>query len=457
MKSNKIKDLYSKIDLDPTMDQRIQNHLLHKATAYKEGDRREAQHRGSEERFSQYSGHRVSLIRILASVVLSVSVFILVAVMLYGFKSAMVYFNDSWRKTVSSDGSGDLAENQDDMRSSEDSNPVSDNPDAEDDVIVEQPENTDEEPVSGNDDAGDTGETGEGSSQDGNTNGGTGDVEEEGGSTTDNLPEEEPGNAGNEPTVNDEKMPDEEAEAENYENTLPAENTTPESSTAPFYFAHFDVYANSNEKISIPYLVIRLHGTVSTINPADLTDVVLTRDGVIVNNSVKYTGKYNSFKWSYEEVTDFYFKFAYDNVEPGTYGLTGKYQGESFKVYEKIIEAQISDTPADVDALSYVTWMYSTDANDNVTEVSELVFQFRGHQNTFYQSDITELKAFQNGQEIPLELNQWVIRYYESDGKGSGNTSYNLFLKNSFKASGSYKITGKYRGKDFKSIEIVIP
>ncbi len=402
------------------------------------------------------SGNKVSLFKILVSIVLSVGVFALVVAILYGAKAAMVHFND-WRASVRSEGSADLVENQEDVIPPEGDVSPSDNPTAEDDEIDERFEDNDEpesrdvdagdtggtgdEPESGNADAGNTEETGEDNSQDGNSNG---DVAEEDGSTSEDLPpKEEPGNVENEPKVNDEKVP--------------AVNFAIESSTAPFYFAHFDVISNGSEKLSIPSLIIRLHGTVKTINPADLTDVVLTRDGVPIDNSVTYIGQYNSFKWGYEDVTDFYFTFAYTNIEHGTYGLTGKYKGEPFKVYEKIIEGPITDTPADVDAFWSVGWCFSYDANNNVKEVSELVFQFGGRQNTFYKSDLTELKAYLNGEEIPLELNSRVFRYYESDSKGSADTSYNLILKEPFTASGTYKVTGKYRGKDFESSEIVIP
>lgn len=448
MGSNKLKELFSKIDVDSDMDQRIRNNLLHTGNANREKDIRRTSYRSSEEHFTRHSGNRFNMVRVMASVALSVCVLVLVAVLLYGLKSAMVRF-DPWRNSVSSDGMEDVSENQGENIDPEGENPLIDAP-SEDD------EETDEQSDSNNDETGDT-DTGETDESDVIVEQ-TGDGNEGAGDTT-ASPEDDNGNTEgveNETGDTEGLLPEDNTGGAEDVNNIPVPVTPANSTTGPFYFAHFDVDANSGMKLSIRYLVIRLKGSVNTINPADLTDVVLTRDGVAVENGVRYNGSYNSFKWGYEEVTDFYFAFAYDNVEPGKYGLTGKYQGESFKVTEKIIERQISDEPAEAGALNNVTWLYRMDADNNVDHVSELVFVFRGHQNKFYTSDLTDLKCFRNGEEIPIGFIYEPNRYYESDGKGSADTSFHLILKNSFTDSGRYKVTGKYRGMSFESTDIVI-
>ncbi len=433
MTPNKLKDLFSRINIDDAMDQRIKNHLLHKEDRYYEGDIRETQYR--------HKGHRVSLIRVLASVVLSVSALVLVVAMLYGLKSVIVHFNDSWRNSVSSEGPGDLTEDQGDESSTDDGIPASEKPESEDDKIDDQPDKKDDEPESA--DSGDTS--------------GTGDEDKGDGNATEDSSEMESGSENNDSIVNDEKKPGEEPGTQNNQGTLPVENTTPKSSTATLDSVFFDTIADGSKKVSIPSLIIRFYGVVESINPADLTDVVLTRDGVPVDNKVIYTGRFKSGKWQNKAVTDFYFEFEHNNVEPGVYDLTGKYQGKSFDVYEKIIEAEITDEPANPDDLWYVSWSYSTDANDNAKSLSELVFGFWGRQNKFYITDISELKVCLNGEEIPIDLSNRIFRYCESQGTGSEYTMFNIILNKKLESSGLYKVTGKYRGKDFVSMDIEIP
>lgn len=225
-----------------------------------------------------------------------------------------------------------------------------------------------------------------------------------------------------------------------------------------FYFAHFDVVSNGTIKFAIPNLIIRLRGKVNTMDPADVTDIVLTRDGLTIDNPITFTGNYNQFTWGYEDVTDFYFEFEDDNRIPGIYHLSGKYKGNSFEVYDKIIEDAISEQPASENELYQVGWGYHPDEQNRPKEVSELVFYFYGRQNSFYQSDLTELKVTKDGQDISISFRNDVYRYYEySAAINGGDTSYNLILERPFTESGTYSITGKYRGKEFISMEIVIP
>ncbi|MHB8129474.1 MAG: hypothetical protein ACYDEX_10785 [Mobilitalea sp.] len=242
------------------------------------------------------------------------------------------------------------------------------------------------------------------------------------------------------------------------EASITAKNAeTPTVIDGDFYFAYFDVKTKGDVKASIPNLIVRLHGTVSSINSNDLTDIVLIKDGIQIENGISLTDKIKPFKWGYEYITDFYFKFADDNNEPGNYTLTGKYKGVSFKVYNKIIESQVSDIAANPDDLKSVAWAYHTDKAGNPMKISELVFSFSGTQNSFYQSDLTDLKITLNNSEIPFSFGERVFRYLETNGNGSADTSYNLVFNEAFTKSGSYVMTGKYQGKSFTSQEISIP
>jgi len=353
MKINKLKDLYSKIDIDASMDQRIREHLLYDGARYKETNIQKIRHLKREERSCGFSGSRVNLSRVLTKAALSVSALIIVAVLLYAFKEAFVQINDIWRKAVTSEG-------------------------------LEEP-NRDESV----------------------------------------MPEDDGPNEGNEQAL--------------------------------FHSAFFEVISNKSMKVSIPGLVIRLKGKANAINPADLTDVIFTRDGVHVNNGLMYTGTYKSLRVDNEDVTDFYFAFEYDNVEPGRYGLTGKYQGEPFEVMEKIIEKTVSGEPAEAGALRIVELWHFTDADLSIKKITELSFLFEGHQNAFYPADLTDLKCFRDGEEIKIAFLDEVFRYYESDGMGSANTSYNLIFSNPLTESGRYKITGRYRGVYFETNEVMLP
>jgi hypothetical protein len=224
-----------------------------------------------------------------------------------------------------------------------------------------------------------------------------------------------------------------------------------------FYIAYFDVLTAENVKYSIPNLVVRFHGTVDSVNPNDFTDIVLTRDGVPVDNSITLTNKIDQFVWSYEDITDFYFEFANANIEPGVYGLTGKYNGVPFTVYNKIIEPAVTDEAAHPEDLSQVGWAGSIDKEGNYNRISELAFNFIGQQNAFYQSDLTDLKLTRNNEEIPCSFEQDVFRYYEVYDNSNTETAFHLILNSELTEPGTYVITGKYQGVQFSSMKITIP
>lgn len=378
MRADKLREMFSKIDTDPAMDQRIKARLLRQMTEEQERYAQKSDYESCEEYHTRYSGSRVSMARVLATVVMSVFVIMLSAVLLYGLKEAIKHFDEPWRKQA-------VTENTNNLPATGDST-----------LIPGGDESADTDPVDNN------------------------------------------------------------ANKNDPDDSVPVNNGPDDEN--PFYFAQFDANVDPSGVIkTIPHLVIRLHGKTSTINPADLTDVVLYRDDKVIENRVEYTGVYESFLWGDEVITDFYFAFEDKNEEPGRYKLTGKYKGIAFEVAEKIVERPISDVPAAAEDIMEVTFSYYRDPNGNVTEISELVFSFRGHQNTFYKSDLADLKCFRDGEEISFRLQDRVIRYYDFFGSDSADTSYHIVFIDKFTEPGRYKVTGKYRGVSFESDELVIP
>jgi len=227
--------------------------------------------------------------------------------------------------------------------------------------------------------------------------------------------------------------------------------------TEEFYMAFFEEITNLEVKTSIPAVIMRFHGYVQTINPDAFTNIVVTRDGTVVNNPISFNGVTSHFVWSNEEVTDFYFVFKHEINEPGRYSLTGRYGGMLFEVYDKIIEKPVGDAPADPAALQEVRFAYYPDHSDNPKRVAEVGFCFKGIQQSFYESDLTDLKLTRNGSEVKFSFQPQVFRYLETEGSSVVTMFYLLFLGSGFSTPGTYQLTGNYRGTAFASIEISIP
>jgi len=238
----------------------------------------------------------------------------------------------------------------------------------------------------------------------------------------------------------------------------PGPRQFPPQNIGDFYFAYLDFETDGSVKTVISGLVLRFVGTIESIDPSLLTDVVLTRDEVPVENGVMLTGRKEQYQLSNTDITDFFFKFDNECREPGVYRLTGKYNGEAFKVYEKCIEAPIDDTPANPDGLYFVSWCFRPDEQNQAKSIKELSFFFYGAQNTFCCADVTELLITRNGEALPYSFKEKINRYYEYyDYMESYNTSYHLVLNEEFTQSGTYVATGYYRGIPFTSMEITIP
>jgi RNA polymerase sigma-70 factor (ECF subfamily) len=109
----------------------------------------------------------------------------------------------------------------------------------------------------------------------------------------------------------------------------------------------------------------------------------------------------------------------------------------------------IADDAADSEDLSCFSWSGYTDTMNDTTQITDIVFEFSGLQNSFYLSDLTEFKIALNNKEISFLLIDKVIRYYGVTNDNSEYTRFSLKLNKALTEPGTYIISGKYQGKLF--------
>ena len=230
-------------------------------------------------------------------------------------------------------------------------------------------------------------------------------------------------------------------------------------------FAFFDLIRQENTAVNIGLngLVMRFNGIFNSIDADDFTDMILTKDGIPVENDLIYHGRFRQGFW-YGQVTDFYFEFEDGSREPGQYGLTGKYKGVDLKVQQKIVEEYpVGDTPAnpaDLRSIGYGGMGDGTRTGTMLLSLTEISFNFAGRQEAFYMSDLTDLKLTDlTGAEIEFEFTDRVVRYLEVvDGcygeSGEVFTKFHLILEKPIERRGKYIFSGKYRGEPFESAEM---
>ena len=223
-------------------------------------------------------------------------------------------------------------------------------------------------------------------------------------------------------------------------------------STGEFYFATFDTIQDGTRISAIPNLEVRFHGKIDSINSEDFTDMILKRDGEILENPITYKEKR-----TYEDCTDFYFSFAQTLIIDGIYTFTGKYKGEAFEVPPKIIESSLGDSPANPKDLESVGFGYYAKDDDpfKVKAIAEIMFQFNGRQEVFSQSNLSEFKLLRDDEEVEFSVLERVYRYYDYVGNRK-RTIFNLVFTEQQTLPGKYYVSGKYQGKDFKSQEMNI-
>jgi len=226
-----------------------------------------------------------------------------------------------------------------------------------------------------------------------------------------------------------------------------------------FYIALFDYVRDLERIVSINGVILRFHGKIDSINTNDLTAVVLTRDGAAVTNALTFSGVVeHGIWWSADhvwgaDVTDFYFVFAQENTQQGVYDLTGRYRGQNFTTGSRTIEGPVGSAPADPNALISVGWV----ACGITYAISQTAFRFSGTQQSFYRSDLTNLRLLRDGQEIAFSLTSEVNRQLDSYADDTFTTFYLTFEGDELNIPGTYRLAGTYRGVPFSSEEHKIP
>ena len=224
-------------------------------------------------------------------------------------------------------------------------------------------------------------------------------------------------------------------------------------SSNDFDFALFEGNSEYGVRTDISQISIQFIGKYDKINFDDFTDMVLTKDGIPIDNSLAYNGKftyYDKFMPYNDERTRFYFEFQNENREPGIYGFTGKYKGVDFEANKMVVEAlPLGNVPANPDDLFSVGCVRTDEY------VSDILFDFWEIQQVFDVSDLTNLTLTFNNQEIEFEFEDQVFRYL-SVLEDKFETSFCLRFKEHLTMLGVYQLTGNYRGEPFESMEIVI-
>jgi hypothetical protein len=189
--------------------------------------------------------------------------------------------------------------------------------------------------------------------------------------------------------------------------------------------------------------------------------MVLTRNGVPVDNPLKYDGNTALDKFFGMCYTQFYFTFEHEIREPGIYSLTGKYKGVPFESQKMITEQYpIGDDPANPDDLYASGWCLEVSETEvrKTLNVDSLLFAFNGFQQMFYMSDLTDLKLTLDGEEIEFSIrNEIPLRNVWANHVGDGvYTEFIMSLTKKLTAPGEYQLTGNYMGKPFVSDACVV-
>jgi hypothetical protein len=239
---------------------------------------------------------------------------------------------------------------------------------------------------------------------------------------------------------------------------------TPVENADDFDLAMFDLARDSESGTmnrGLPSLTLRFNGTFNEIDPDDLTDIILTKDGIVIENNLTYNGRFEYGFWWNGAMTDFYFDFDFENTEPGIYRLTGKYKGVDFEVGNTVVETYpLGDEPANPDDLIGVGFVGMPidpwDRYSGMGGLMEITIQFSGVQQAFCMSDLTDLKLTLNGEETPFEVWENVVMRYVHILDNRPMTSFHLILIDPLDMPGTYQVSGYYRGTAFYSFPIEV-
>jgi hypothetical protein len=208
---------------------------------------------------------------------------------------------------------------------------------------------------------------------------------------------------------------------------------------------------------SIIGIILRFIGTFNEIDPDDLTDIVLTKDGTVIENNLTYSGEYAHGLYWNREFTDFYFVFDFENTETGIYALTGKYKGVDLQVASMLVETYPpGDTPANPDDFTSAVFSgYRSDYFDMDSPLGMLEsfnLTFSGRQEAFDIADLTDVKLTLDGEEIDFEIAH-IFRYVRVILEDELMTWFALVFEDMINTPGMYQISGYYRGMPFETEE----
>ena len=236
--------------------------------------------------------------------------------------------------------------------------------------------------------------------------------------------------------------------------TKPLDNAGGEDRTEPeaedIESVQFSYVWNGTLATNVNGIRISFGGTFNLIDPDDFTDMVLTRDGVPVDNKVVYNGQ----RYEYGDATEFIFEFEQAYTEPGVYGFTGMYKGIPFEVgyYNMIVvEAQpLGEKPANSADLAYAAMASTYDGVHHT--VQNVYFVFKGVQEALNLSDLTEWKVVHDGEETPVTPTGLVHRYAQVLQSGEIATRFEVLINEEIMFTDlDLIVTGYYMGEPLKS------
>ena len=238
-------------------------------------------------------------------------------------------------------------------------------------------------------------------------------------------------------------------------------NSTLASKKAPgkndLNYARLSFRIEDGVVVNIPYIDIGFKGEFNDINPEDFTDMKLTRNGILVENEIKYKQIYYDNYFN-QNTTMVIFEFENENTKPGTYGFTGKYKGVAFEALKAIVEeTPIGNEPAnpnDIRGFSFIG--HYNEKEDKCDSVSGIIFNFSGHQQIFNLSDLTSMELTLNNKKIDFEFDENVNRQLSIDYNDNAYTVFTTYFKETLTNPGRYKLTGRYMGVKFESNEMEV-
>jgi hypothetical protein len=283
---SKLKDFFSKIDTDVNMDHRVQNKLLYYDIENSQEGRKKHIDR-NERRYRKPFRHSLSRLSVLKPMFPSLAVLLFIAVILLGIRANLFSKASVPKDGIEATNQSAGSNNSNYTAESGDENSSADNLGEK---TLTQSSDTAPVETSVTEDAVEIVTSGE---KDEIYKGKDVDQQED---TTTNVP-------ANTSVTETKKAAAETKEAAIAEKTAEISQSTEKKATEKdFYYAWFDVITEDNVKASIPSLIVRFHGTVDSIDPSDLSDIVLTRDGVPIENSITLTGKVDQNKWGNEDI-----------------------------------------------------------------------------------------------------------------------------------------------------------